>query len=832
MNARHSVLHLEVWSMSKELTNQGPSSVLLGDRTVRFLRYRGVETELPEGEVIIRRGQEGRAFYVVLEGEVEVRLEHGDGTHLPLGRLGPGASFGELSALRKTPASADVVAVTPVRLLAYPAEHLSAALSECEPLRRKVMANLADNLQRTTASTWELFKHAKVLSSHGEDGGRREMMAASARMRAVRQQIDRFAASDEPVLIAGSPGTGKLLAAMIMHQGSSREEGPLIVIDCAQLPRGRAVAPLFGSALHAESEQVEGLGAVHLAHGGTLILRNLDQLEAGDQQVLADHLEQRRAAVAPQFPDIRLIATARQPERLINALKATLGQGVELPPLAQRRRDILPLARHLLHQAAPKGEAPELSKGAEHALLARTYQHHNVAELKEVVELATRCATGAELREEHIFSGISSTDASFGWAFPGQEQLRRLLRRGWLNGLRILVLVSFCAVIGLCLAAGESRLGRLANGFIWSAWEPMVFALFLLVGSVWCTVCPLSTAGRLMQRCFSLKRAAPSWSRSHGPWLAAFGFLLIVWIELRFDAVANPLASGLLLLGLIITPMILCAIYRREVWCRDLCPLGRLAEVLAPAAPLALAAQRSVCASSCTTHDCFKGNDQVPGCTVYHHPQQANEAHRCKMCLDCLVACPNDSVRLYLRPPLQGVWKLDLSAARLIPFATGLLLLTVVMLATQQVAWLRQPLVLTAAALGGLLAGMLLGSLLGLVLPGREDPGAAALPRLALGLMVLAWGVLMAYQLSYLPGLTELSLSIEPGFWGAGLLPATIPLITIGKLCLVLGAALATALIMLGIRMQLAREGGKIHPLGWLLVAAVALNLVIIAMVL
>jgi transcriptional regulator with AAA-type ATPase domain len=814
------------------MPDQGPSSVLLGSDTLSFLRIRGVEAKFPEGERIIQRGQQGKAFYVVLEGEVEVRLEHGDGTHLPLARLSAGASFGELSALRGTPASADVVAVNSVRLLAYPAEHLSAALSECESLRRKVMANLADNLQRATSSTWELFKHAKVLSSHGEGAESFQMVAASARMRGIRKQINQLADGSQPVVVTGGPGTGKLLAALVMHQSSPRADGPLIVIDCAQLPRGGAIRPLFGSDLRAESEQVEGLGAVHLAHGGTIILRNLERLAEDDQQVLASHLEQRRSTDEQVFPDIRLVATARRPEQIIEPLRAILCDLVELPALAERRRDILPLARHIL-QGTAEGEPQELSSGAEHALLERTYQHHNVAELKEVVELAARCAGGPELRAEHIFSGISHDDRTFGWALPGKDRLRQLLRRGWLQGLRWLVLVSFVAVIGICLVAGDSRLGKVANGIIWSAWEPVVFALFLLVGSVWCTVCPLSMAGRLMQRLGSLRRPAPSWSRRHGPWLAAFGFLLIIWVELRFHAVANPVVSALLLIGLIAAPVVLSAIYRREVWCRDLCPLGRLAEVLAPAAPLAVAARRSVCASSCTTHDCFKGNDRVSGCTVYHHPQQANESHRCKICLDCLAACPNDSVSLYLRPPLQGAWKLDDSATRLIPFATGVLVLTVAMLAIQQIGWLQQPLVLTVVAVSGLLAGILLGAILTMVTGANHDPAtAAAAPRLAIALMVLGWGVLMAYQLAYLPGLAALSLTVAPGFWGERWLPSTIPLLSIGRLTLVIGAGVAAVLILIGTRWQTRTEGGSVRPLGWLLIAVVAVNIMVVAVVL
>ncbi len=806
--------------MSADLT----SSMLLGVNTVGYLRRLGVEAEFPEGEIIIQRGQEGRAFYVVLMGEVELQLRHGDGTHLPLGRLRAGATFGELSALRRTPAIADVVARTPVRLLVYPAEHLSEAMGECEPLRRKVMAGLAHNLHKATASTWALFKHAKVLSSRQDSTGTSEIVGASARIRRVRRQIDCLCESDEPVLVVGGPGTGKLLVARVIHQGSQRADGPLIVVDCCQLPPGGAIEPMLGSALRAASDQVEGLGAIHLAHGGTLILHNLDGLEAQDQQLLVRYPELHQDE-GPAFPDFRLVATARDSERLTEPLRALLGQEIELPRLAQRRRDILPLARHFLQEI---GTGKTLGTSAEHALLSRTYQQRNIAELREVVELAEHCADGPELRAEHIFSGFSHDVGSLGWKIPGQERLKQLIRGGWLTALRGLVFVGFLAAIGLCLVAGKDQIGRVANGLIWSVWEPVIFALFLLVGSVWCAVCPLSIAGRLVKRLIAFNRPAPTWSRTHGPWLAALGFLLIVWIELRFSAVANPFASGLLLLGLIAASVLCCCIYQREIWCRDLCPLGRLAEVLAPAAPLALAARRSICFSSCTTHECFKGRGRLPGCTVHHHPQQVNEAHRCKMCLDCLTICPHDSVGLYLRPPLLGVIKLDSTANRLIPFATGVLVLTVVMLASQAVKW--QPLNLTAAALPGLLAGMLFGLALTMVLKRREDYQPAA-PRLTLALMVLGWGVLMAYQLDHLPGLSALNLTIVPGSWEESYFPATISLAIIGKLCLVLGAALATAVTILGACKHSANEGRKIGPVAWLLAVAVGLFVVSAALV-
>ena len=72
----------------------------------------------------------------------------------------------------------------------------------------------------------------------------------------------------------------------------------------------------------------------------------------------------------------------------------------------------------------------------------------------------------------------------------------------------------FCGEPEAHLAAGTSAIARYANGAVWMLWEPAVFGLFLLVGSLWCTVCPLSSAGRAIQRRFSSQIVnGPLWAR-------------------------------------------------------------------------------------------------------------------------------------------------------------------------------------------------------------------------------------------------------------------------------------------------------------------------------
>src|SRR5512137_2527794 len=205
----------------------------LTPEVVAYLGRNGVEVAAGAGEVLVHRGEPGQAFWVVLEGTVEVRLTGEDGVHLPLARLGAGATFGEMALVTGDPVSADAVALTPVRLLRYPAERFRCALGECEPLRTLVMARMAANLRGTSAEVWNFFQQARalnvVMGPHRETG---PLVAESAQMRPVRERIALLARGEAPVLVSGDPGTGKLFAAAKIHEGAGRVGAPFIAVDC------------------------------------------------------------------------------------------------------------------------------------------------------------------------------------------------------------------------------------------------------------------------------------------------------------------------------------------------------------------------------------------------------------------------------------------------------------------------------------------------------------------------------------------------------------------------------------------------------------------------
>ncbi len=773
-------------------------SMLLGPATVGFLRGAGREMAFGPGDVIMRRGERHDVFFVVTAGEVELLLQEGDSRQRPLARLSAGGIFGAESALSKDGAAVDAVAVGDVRVLGYPSSGLAEALKESESLRRKLLGGFARHLHEATADALDLLRSTEVIARLVQgDSDPAEMVAVSARMQGVVKSITKCAEDSAPVLVAGEDGTGKTLVARLLHDTSQRSGGPLIAVNCRELAKDHAAELILGDDLGGLlPKSGHSSGGVHLAHGGTLVLRGADTLERSVQQLLASHLSMRQRVPAGAYPDTRVILTCRAcgttcDERggLDPNLLAAVEARIEIPPLVKRPKDIMPLAEQFLRRYGP--QPPVVTDGARHALLSLTYQRRNVAELREVLDLAVRLADGGEIRAEHIFGGVGDDAVLPGLDVTSSPLVRRLLQRLGAPALRAVTLVGFLGVIVVCLGFAGTLAGRLANGAIWSLWEPAVFGLFLLAGPVWCTICPLSTGARLAKRIGARDRPPPVWLIRHGPWLAVIGFALIIWVEKVFHSLANPVASGLLLTGLISASVLLAVLFQREVWCRHLCPLGRFATVLAPAAPLQLRAHQSVCASSCSTHDCYKGADRIPGCTVFHHPLDGKQAYRCKLCLDCLRSCPHGSARLEVRPPLAAVWRLDQHASDLAMFALSVSLLALALLVPPVWPWLAEPVPFTLLCGTALAVGIGFHHLLQRIAGG--DTGSTTVARTSVVTMLVGWAALMVSQLANIPPLVTARLVIEPPTWLSLSLPAEIGLLPLLQLgFLLFGLALAS----------------------------------------
>ena len=795
-----------------------------------YLRAGGREVSYADGQTIIHRGREGTASYLVLAGRAEVLLEAEDGQRLPLARLLPGATFGEMALLTDQPISADVVARGAVTVLEYPGELFQRALAECAALRSHILAGICASLRRTSTKAWGFFQRSEALRAlmHTEEVGG-EVIAESSAMGKVRRRIADLAPSARVALVSGAPGAGKRFAARKIHEaacGPDAAEVPLIVMDCLRLGRrGEAARLLFGPGEDRQFAPASGAagelplpGALDLADGGTLILQHVDALDAEAQSVLGRYLRACADGARDVTPSVRVIATTSKDlpdlargERFDADLAGLLSaETLVMPALLSRRRDILPLAGLFLRERDRRVQDGEhrLNTSAEHALLSAEYRHRNAAELRDAVEFGAVFAEGPEIGSEHIFTGPTHEETRLEYRLDQNAWVRWLLDKGGLTAIKGVTLLFFAAIVVLCLVAGSHTAGRVANGLVWGLWWPLLMLLFLFVGRVWCTICPLSLAGRLVRRAGSLARTPPQWMKRHTTWVLPGLFVLIIWSEHVFEMTRRPFATGILLLVLMGSAVVLCLLYQRETWCRYLCPLGGLAAGYSTGAMVHVRANPSVCAAQCTTHECFKGGETGVGCSVFHHPMYARDGQFCKLCMTCLRSCPHESVKLYIRPLLQGIWRLGSLSGTLVPFALVMVFLAMVMLASHKAEALGRTGWYTAAVVAAVAAGLAGRAVLFRFLGrgGRADPAAVA--AVAFALLVLAAGPLMAFHIENVPALGAMRVTVPSaavGPWPGE--PVHVPVLAIVQVSAVVLAAVLAAVALWRVRVRFAERG-------------------------
>jgi two-component system response regulator FlrC len=225
----------------------------------------------------------------------------------------------------------------------------------------------------------------------------------------------RVASSDCTVLIVGESGTGKEVLARFIHSRSPRSTRPFIAVNCAAIPENMLEAMLFGY----ERGAFTGAHAAHpgkfeQAQGGTLLLDEVTEmplaLQAKLLRVLQEREVERLGGRTPVPLDVRVLATTNR--RLREEVAAGRFREdlyyrlnvvpLAIPPLRQRRDDVLPLAMQLLTSRCRPGERiPALSADAAHLLLTYPWPG-NVRELDNLLQRALILVNGPVIRPDHI----------------------------------------------------------------------------------------------------------------------------------------------------------------------------------------------------------------------------------------------------------------------------------------------------------------------------------------------------------------------------------------------------------------------------------------------
>ncbi len=268
-------------------------------------------------------------------------------------------------------------------------------------------------------------------------GPRVEFIAEDPASQRVVELARKVAATSTTVLLTGESGVGKDQLALLIHDFSDRRHAPCLKIDCASLPPELVESELFGHEKGAFTGAVERKrGRLELAGNGTIVLDEVAALAPAIQSKLLRVLEERSferlggtetlkisaRLVALTNTDLeRAVAAGRFREDLYFRLNVLC---IHVPPLRERRADILPLAEHwlgklaALHARTDSQHAPSLDDKVRKIFEGYAWPG-NVREIKNVLERALVFANGSTLHPADLPEGVRSAGVSPGSSSSG-----------------------------------------------------------------------------------------------------------------------------------------------------------------------------------------------------------------------------------------------------------------------------------------------------------------------------------------------------------------------------------------------------------------------------
>ena len=245
----------------------------------------------------------------------------------------------------------------------------------------------------------ERFGGQKVFSDLKQPDAFADMVAQDEAMALVFHQVEAVAPTDYSVVINGESGTGKEMLARVIHRLSNRSEAPFYAVNMASFSKTIFEDEFFGHTKGAYTDAAaDKRGFFEAAHGGTLFLDEITELDPSLQAKLLRVIEERElyrlGSTEVRDVDVRIIAATNRDindEILKGRFRADLFYrinmyNIQIPPLRERQKDILPLARHFLarHASANKKKLDTLDTGLTKRLLQHSFPG-NVRELENII---------------------------------------------------------------------------------------------------------------------------------------------------------------------------------------------------------------------------------------------------------------------------------------------------------------------------------------------------------------------------------------------------------------------------------------------------------------
>ncbi|MCG6895074.1 MAG: sigma-54-dependent Fis family transcriptional regulator [Desulfobacteraceae bacterium] len=281
----------------------------------------------------------------------------------------------------------------------------------------KILSAFADLAAVAIAKATRFEKVRKENRSLREQiGSNYEIIGESPALTMTIADAFKVANSDATTLIVGESGTGKELLARLIHRAGNRKDSAMIAINCAALPESLLEDELFGHERGAYTG-AEGrkVGKFELSDGGTLFLDEIGEMSTSMQakllRVLQEGVFYRIGGTAPISVDVRVLAaTNKNIEKEVREgnfredlyYRLNVVQ-LRMPPLRDRKEDILLLSEHFLHRFGQESGRPRLTLSKTAVDLMTEYHWPgNIRELKNAIERAVVMGSGKEILPEDL----------------------------------------------------------------------------------------------------------------------------------------------------------------------------------------------------------------------------------------------------------------------------------------------------------------------------------------------------------------------------------------------------------------------------------------------
>ncbi len=302
-----------------------------------------------------------------------------------------------------------------------------------------------DDLRSLVKSALNLPQRASAAKASGH-----QLLGESPAMQQAREMIDKLARSQAPVYIGGESGSGKELAARLIHEKGARGDQPFVPVNCGAIPETLMESEFFGYKKGAfTGAEADRAGFFQVANGGTLFLDEVADLPLAMQVKLLRAIQEKRVrklgATGEDPVDVRMICATHQ------NLAAQVEQGkfrqdlyfrlnvieLKMPSLKECREDIGLLAEFVLaRMGAAGGKTPRLST-ATRALLGAYDFPGNVRELENILERAVALCGGDEIQPDdlRLTPPRQVEETAPGGKLPLQDFLDRVEREAILEAL-------------------------------------------------------------------------------------------------------------------------------------------------------------------------------------------------------------------------------------------------------------------------------------------------------------------------------------------------------------------------------------------------------------